>query len=249
MTRTYTQLQDGCDGGSRAEGAPPSADRRRRQDFGGFPAVNHVNLDVRKGEIFALLGRRLRQEHAAAHAGGFRDAHQWPHRAQRQDLPAMPPYDGPLNMMFPELRVPPPDGGGQHRLRPETRRHAARRRSTSASHARPGVAGKYAPQPHQLSGGTAVACARAQPGWQPQLPLLDEPCAGQKLREETQIELVNIIERGVTCVMVTHDQEEAMTMASRIAVMSEGRSRRWARREIYEFPPRASWPTSSATST
>ena len=88
--------------------------------------------------------------------------------------------------------------------------------------------GKFAKRkPHQLSGGQQqrVALARSL-AKQPQLLLLDEPLGAldKKLREETQIELVNIIEQvGVTCVMVTHDQEEAMTMASRIAVMSEGR--------------------------
>ena len=88
--------------------------------------------------------------------------------------------------------------------------------------------GKFAKRkPHQLSGGQQqrVALARSL-AKQPQLLLLDEPLGAldKKLREETQIELVNIIEQvGVTCVMVTHDQEEAMTMASRIAIMSEGK--------------------------
>jgi putrescine transport system ATP-binding protein len=96
-------------------------------------------------------------------------------------------------------------------------------------------------KPHQLSGGQQqrVALARSL-AKQPQLLLLDEPLAAldKKLREETQIELVNIIEQvGVTCMMVTHDQEEAMTMASRIAVMSEGRLMQvGAPSEIYETP-------------
>jgi putrescine transport system ATP-binding protein len=96
-------------------------------------------------------------------------------------------------------------------------------------------------KPHQLSGGQQqrVALARSL-AKKPQLLLLDEPLGAldKKLREETQIELVNIIENvGVTCVMVTHDQEEAMTMASRIAVMSEGRFLQvGAPSEIYETP-------------
>ena len=82
-------------------------------------------------------------------------------------------------------------------------------------------------RPHQLSGGQQqrVALARSL-ARQPRLLLLDEPLGAldKKLREQTQIELVNILEQvGVTCVMVTHDQEEAMTMASRVAIMSEGR--------------------------
>jgi putrescine transport system ATP-binding protein len=102
--------------------------------------------------------------------------------------------------------------------------------------------GKFAQRkPHQLSGGQQqrVALARSL-AKRPQLLLLDEPLGAldKKLREETQIELVNIIEEvGVTCVMVTHDQEEAMTMASRIAVMSEGRILQvGAPSEIYETP-------------
>ena len=102
--------------------------------------------------------------------------------------------------------------------------------------------GKFAKRkPHQLSGGQQqrVALARSL-AKKPQLLLLDEPLGAldKKLREETQIELVNIIEKvGVTCVMVTHDQEEAMTMASRIAVMSEGRFLQvGAPSDIYETP-------------
>ena len=96
-------------------------------------------------------------------------------------------------------------------------------------------------KPHQLSGGQQqrVALARSL-AKQPRLLLLDEPLGAldKKLREQTQIELVNIIESvGVTCVMVTHDQEEAMTMASRIAIMSEGRFLQvGAPGDLYETP-------------
>jgi putrescine transport system ATP-binding protein len=101
---------------------------------------------------------------------------------------------------------------------------------------------KYAKRkPHQLSGGQQqrVALARSL-AKRPQLMLLDEPLGAldKKLREETQVELVNIIQEvGVTCVMVTHDQEEAMTMATRLAVMSEGKILQvGAPSEIYETP-------------
>jgi putrescine transport system ATP-binding protein len=96
-------------------------------------------------------------------------------------------------------------------------------------------------KPHQLSGGQQqrVALARSL-AKQPQLLLLDEPLGAldRKLREQTQLELVEIIGHvGVTCVMVTHDQEEAMTMATRMAVMNEGRLQQvGSPGEIYEFP-------------
>jgi putrescine transport system ATP-binding protein len=102
--------------------------------------------------------------------------------------------------------------------------------------------GPYAKRkPHQLSGGQQqrVALARSL-AKRPKLLLLDEPLGAldKKLREQTQFELVNIIEKvGVTCVMVTHDQEEAMTMASRIAVMSKGRVLQVGTpEEVYEHP-------------
>jgi putrescine transport system ATP-binding protein len=96
-------------------------------------------------------------------------------------------------------------------------------------------------KPHQLSGGQQqrVALARSL-AKRPKVLLLDEPLGAldKKLREQTQFELVNIIEKvGVTCVMVTHDQEEAMTMAGRIAVMSKGRVLQvGSPQEVYEYP-------------
>jgi putrescine transport system ATP-binding protein len=109
-------------------------------------------------------------------------------------------------------------------------------------------------KPHQLSGGQRqrVALARSL-AKRPKLLLLDEPMGAldKKLRSQMQLELVEIIERvGVTCVMVTHDQEEAMTMAQRIAIMHLG----WIAQigspvDIYEPRPAAWCASSSATST
>jgi putrescine transport system ATP-binding protein len=104
-----------------------------------------------------------------------------------------------------------------------------------------GLASAFERKPHQLSGGQQqrVALARSL-AKQPQLLLLDEPLGAldKKLREQTQFELVNIIEKvGVTVVMVTHDQEEAMTMANRIAIMSKGRVLQVGTpQQIYEYP-------------
>ena len=161
-----------------------------------------------------------------------------------QDLADLPPYERPINMMFqsyalfPHLTVWDNIAFGLRRDGwPRTRSPSASRRCSSWC-----SSSKFAKRkPHQLSGGQQqrVALARSL-AKRPQLLLLDEPLGAldKKLREETQIELVNIIEEvGVTCVMVTHDQEEAMTMASRIAVMSEGRFLQvGAPSDIYETP-------------
>jgi putrescine transport system ATP-binding protein len=161
-----------------------------------------------------------------------------------RDLAALPPYERPMNMMFqsyalfPHLSVWENIAFGLKRG-PMPRQQIAPRVEAMLKLVQ---LEKFAKRkPHQLSGGQQqrVALARSL-AKQPQLLLLDEPLGAldKKLREETQIELVNIIEQvGVTCVMVTHDQEEAMTMASRIAIMSEGRFLQvGAPAEIYEAP-------------
>ena len=161
-----------------------------------------------------------------------------------QDLGGLPPYERPLNMMFQSYALFP------HLTVAENIAFGLKRSGMASAQIAERVEamlklvqlGKYAGRkPHQLSGGQQqrVALARSL-AKQPELLLLDEPLGAldKKLREETQIELVNIIEQvGVTCMMVTHDQEEAMTMASRIAVMSEGRLMQvGAPSEIYETP-------------
>src|SRR5439155_22183496 len=160
------------------------------------------------------------------------------------DLAGRPPYERPMNMMFqsyalfPHLTVWQNIAFGLQREGLPKDRVAER---VDAMLKLVQLSRFAQRKPHQLSGGQQqrVALARSL-AKKPQLLLLDEPLGAldKKLREETQIELVNIIEEvGVTCVMVTHDQEEAMTMASRIAVMSEGRLLQvGAPGEIYEAP-------------
>jgi putrescine transport system ATP-binding protein len=156
----------------------------------------------------------------------------------------MPPYERPMNMMFqsyalfPHLSVWDNIAFGLRRAG-MPRDEIAAQVEAMLKLVQLGKFGQR--KPHQLSGGQQqrVALARSL-AKKPQLLLLDEPLGAldKKLREETQIELVNIIENvGVTCVMVTHDQEEAMTMASRLAVMSEGRFMQvGAPGDIYETP-------------
>jgi len=215
------------------------------KDFGGHLAVNHVSLEINKGEIFALLGSSgCGKSTLLRMLAGFETPTSGRITLDGRVLADMPPYQRPMNMMFqsyalfPHLTVWDNIAFGLRREGQSSDKVAARVEAMLKLV----QLGKYAKRkPHQLSGGQQqrVALARSL-AKQPQLLLLDEPLGAldKKLREETQIELVNIIEQvGVTCVMVTHDQEEAMTMASRIAVMSEGSFLQvGAPAEIYETP-------------
>jgi len=215
------------------------------KSFGDFKAVDQVSLDVARGEIFALLGSSgcgkstlLRMLAGFERPSGGRIV------LDGVDLAGLPPYERPVNMMFqsyalfPHLSVWDNVAFGLRRDKLPKAEIASRvddmlRMVQLTPYARR--------KPHQLSGGQQqrVALARSL-AKRPQLLLLDEPLGAldRKLREDTQIELVNIIQQvGVTCVMVTHDQEEAMTMASRIAVMSQGRFLQvGSPADIYESP-------------
>ncbi|MBX3636420.1 MAG: polyamine ABC transporter ATP-binding protein [Rubrivivax sp.] len=215
------------------------------KDFGGFRAVNHVSLDIAKGEIFALLGSSgCGKSTLLRMLAGFETPTSGRIVLDGQDLAGLPPYERPMNMMFQSYALFP------HLTVTDNIAFGLKREGLPRDQVQARVEAmlklvqleKFAARkPHQLSGGQQqrVALARSL-AKQPQVLLLDEPLGAldKKLREQTQIELVNIIESvGVTCVMVTHDQEEAMTMASRIAVMSEGRFLQvGAPGEIYETP-------------
>ncbi|EYC49945.1 transporter [Hylemonella gracilis str. Niagara R] len=215
------------------------------KEFGGYKAVNNVNIDIAKGEIFALLGPSgCGKTTLLRMLAGFETPTSGSIVLDGVDLVGLPPYERPLNMMFQSYALFP------HLTVWDNIAFGLRREGMAKAEVAERVEamlklvqlGKFAQRkPHQLSGGQQqrVALARSL-AKQPQLLLLDEPLGAldKKLREQTQIELVNIIEQvGVTCVMVTHDQEEAMTMASRMAVMSEGRFLQvGAPAEIYETP-------------
>jgi putrescine transport system ATP-binding protein len=201
------------------------------KDFNGFKAVNQVSIDIAKGEIFALLGSSgCGKSTLLRMLAGFETPTSGRIVLDGVDLASLPPHERPMNMMFQSYALFP------HLSVWDNVAFGLKR----AGLARDAVAARVEAllklvqltplerrKPHQLSGGQQqrVALARSL-ARQPRVLLLDEPLGAldKKLREQTQIELVNIIEQvGVTCVLVTHDQEEAMTMASRIAVMSEGR--------------------------
>ena len=212
---------------------------------GTVKAVDNVSLTVTTGEIFALLGGSgCGKSTLLRMLAGFEAPTKGKIFLAGEDITNLPPYQRPINMMFQSYALFPHlsvweniafglkrDGMPKEQIfeRVESMLNLVQ-------------LSRFAKRkPHQLSGGQQqrVALARSL-AKRPKLLLLDEPLGAldKKLRETTQLELVNIIEEvGVTCVLVTHDQEEAMTMASRIAVMSEGYFLQvGSPDEVYEMP-------------
>jgi putrescine transport system ATP-binding protein len=208
-------------------------------------AVDEVSLSIQQGEIFALLGSSgCGKSTLLRMLAGFETPTSGRILLGGQDVAPLAPYERPINMMFQSYALFP------HLDIWENVAFGLKREGLPKDQIKQRVGemldlvqlGPYAKRkPHQLSGGQQqrVALARSL-AKRPKLLLLDEPLGAldKKLREQTQFELVNIIESvGVTCVMVTHDQEEAMTMASRIAVMSKGRVLQVGTpEEVYEHP-------------
>ncbi|MEX0623935.1 ABC transporter ATP-binding protein [Saccharospirillum sp.] len=193
-------------------------------------AVDNVTLDVRQGEIFALLGASGSGKSTLLRImAGFENPTEGRILLDGEDITQQPPYQRQINMMFQSYALFPhmtveqnlAFGLKQEKLAKDVIIDRVQR-MLKLVHME-----KYARRkPHQLSGGQRqrVALARSL-AKQPKLLLLDEPMGAldKKLRTEMQLEVVDILENvGVTCVMVTHDQEEAMTMADRIAIMDQG---------------------------
>jgi len=215
------------------------------KSFGTFKAVDEVSINIEKGELFALLGgsgcgkttllRMLAGFEAPTGGRIFIDG---------QDMAGIPPYDRPVNMMFqsyalfPHMSVEKNVGYGLKHDGMTPAQRADRVKQMLDLVKLTDFAGR---KPHQLSGGQRqrVALARAL-AKQPKLLLLDEPLGAldKKLREHTQFEIMSIQEKtGITFVVVTHDQEEAMTLASRIAVMDHGKIKQVGTpTDIYEYP-------------
>ncbi len=213
--------------------------------FGEFVAINNVDLDIYEGELFCLLGGSgCGKSTLLRMLAGFETPTSGSIIIDGKDMSDVPPYERPTNMMFQNYALFPhmnvakniafgleqdklPKGEIEDRIDEilklvELQDFKKRK-------------------PQQLSGGQRqrVALARALVK-KPKLLLLDEPLAAldKKLREQTQFELANIQEQvGITFVVVTHDQEEAMTLSSRIAVMDKGAFvQTGSPTEIYEFP-------------
>ncbi len=213
--------------------------------FGDFVAVDDVSLNIYRGEIFCLLGGSGSGKTTLLRMmAGFERPTEGRIWIDGVDVTDAPPYERPVNMMFQSYALFPhmsvqnnvAFGLKQDKV---TQGEIDDRVAEILKLVRMEQLVKR--MPHQLSGGQRqrVALARALVK-RPKLMLLDEPLAAldKKLREHTQFELLNIQETlGVTFVVVTHDQEEAMTLATRIGVMNHGEIVQIGTpSDIYEYP-------------
>ena len=227
------------------EQQPYIAIEKVTKKFGDFVAVNGVDLNIYKKELFCLLGGSgCGKTTLLRMLAGFEQPTSGRILIDGQDMAGIPPYERPVNMMFqsyalfPHMNVSQNIAFGlkQDRL---PRAEVADRVEEALALVQMSDFAKR--KPNQLSGGQRqrIALARALVK-RPKLLLLDEPLSAldKKLREETQFELMNIQEEvGITFVVVTHDQEEAMTLSTRIAVMNKGEVEQVGTpTEIYEYP-------------
>jgi putrescine transport system ATP-binding protein len=213
--------------------------------FGDVLAVDNLSLDIEKGELFCLLGASgCGKSTLLRMLAGFELPSAGQIEIDGQDMAGVAPADRPVNIMFqnyalfPHMSVAGNIGYG---LRRAGMRGQSLHDRIEALLKLVRLQGYGNRKPNQLSGGQRqrVALARAL-ARQPKLLLLDEPLAAldKKLREDTQFELVDIQETlGTTFMVVTHDQEEAMTLAGRIGIMDQGRLVQVASpRHLYERP-------------
>ena len=227
--------------------------------FGDAVAVDHIDLEVRKGEFFSLLGPSgCGKTTTLRMVGGFDQPTSGYIELQGEDVTWLPPYKRNVNTvfqnyaLFPHLTIYENVAFGLRRRRaPRTPRSRPASPRCSRSSSCPGYEQR---KPTQISGGQAqrVALARAlinRPG---------RPAPGRalgaldlKLRKQMQVELKRIQQEvGITFIFVTHDQEEAMTMSDRIAVMNNGKYEQLGDpASLYERPRRASSPASWASAT
>ncbi|MGC2460168.1 MAG: ABC transporter ATP-binding protein [Steroidobacteraceae bacterium] len=215
------------------------------KSYGGFTAVDNVDLAIYKGEIFALVGASgCGKTTLLRMLAGFARQSSGRISIDGMEMSDVPPHERPVNMMFqsyalfPHMSVEANVGYGIKRLPLDS---ATRRRRIQEALDMVQLGALAQRKPHQLSGGQRqrVALARALIR-RPKLLLLDEPLSAldKKLREQTQFELIDLqYQLGITFIVVTHDQDEAMALATRIAVMERGKVLQVGTpSQIYEFP-------------
>lgn len=215
------------------------------KNFGDFTAVNNVDLDIYQGELFCLLGGSgCGKTTLLRMLAGFETPTAGQIFIDGVDMADVPPYERPTNMMFQSYALFPQMTVEKNVAFGLKQDKVPKSEITERVHdilKLVELEDFKTRKPQQLSGGQRqrVALARALVK-KPKVLLLDEPLAAldKKLREQTQFELANIQEQvGITFVVVTHDQEEAMTLSSRIAVMDQGKFIQVGTpTEIYEFP-------------
>ena len=213
--------------------------------YGAVTAIDNVDLDIYRGELFCLLGGSgCGKSTLLRMLAGFEPLNAGSLSIDGVDMADVPAYERPTNMMFQSYALFPHMSVEKNIAFGLQQDRMAKSEITDRVHdilTLVELQDFKKRKPQQLSGGQRqrVALARALVK-EPKLLLLDEPLAAldKKLRKQTQFELANIQEKvGVTFIVVTHDQEEAMTLSDRMAVMDAGRFKQIGTpTEIYEFP-------------
>ena len=219
--------------------------RSLSKKFGEFTAVDNINLDIYKGELFSLLGGSgCGKTTLLRMLAGFETPSSGTIYIDGVDMTEVPPYARPINMMFQSYALFPHmtvEQNVAYGLKRDKIPKDEIKRRVDEILSMVELSDFIKRKPHQLSGGQRqrVALARALVK-QPKVLLLDEPLGAldKRLREQTQFELINIQDQlGVTFVVVTHDQEEAMTLSTRMAMMDAGKFQQIGTpTEVYEYP-------------